>query len=61
MACLPAQSGTLLFRSSLTKRVIGTLPSSGRTSVTVILGGYYTLASKNGSYPVTGAASGGIS
>lgn len=55
---LHTQHGTLLFRSSLTKRHIETLPP-GETSVTVTLGGTYAVAGNNLPCAVTGFASGG--
>lgn len=57
---LHTQRGTLFFRSSLTKRVIGTLPANGPTTVEVVLGGTYKLAGHPLPCIVTGTASGTV-
>ncbi|MBM2620796.1 hypothetical protein JIG36_35380 [Actinoplanes sp. LDG1-06] len=55
---LHTQQGTLFFRSSLTKRVIGTLPAGGPTTVEVVLGGFYRVAGNPIPCLVTGSAAG---
>jgi hypothetical protein len=57
----PNQSGTLLLRSSLTKRYVGTLPAGGPSTIGVVLVGSYTLASKSVGCLIGGYASGGSS
>ena len=54
---LPSQQGTLLFRSSLTKRVVGTLPA-GPTSIDVYMAGTFTLASTSVACVMAGYTSG---
>jgi hypothetical protein len=55
---LPNQKGTLLFRSSLTKRVVGSLPA-GPTSIDVYMAGTFTLASTSVACVMAGYTSGG--
>lgn len=57
---LHTQQGTLLLRSSLTKRVIGNLPANGPTTIEVVLGGTYKLAGNPLPCVVTGSASGTV-
>jgi hypothetical protein len=56
---LASQRGTLLFRSSLTKQVVGNLPS-GPSNIDVYMAGTFTLASTRVACVMTGYASGGV-
>jgi hypothetical protein len=56
---IAGQHGTLFFRSSLTKRYVGNLPPTGPTTITVIVGGTYTVANIKVGCVVGGYTSGG--
>jgi len=57
---VPNQTGTLLFRSSLTKRYIGNVPATGPTTIDVLLLGTYTVAGVKIACIVAGSTSGGV-